>query len=164
MPYVDSYLWRLRQRIGHELVLMPGAMVVPQREDGSVLFTQRADDGSWCFPAGAAEVGGSFARTGIDELNEETGIVVVEEDLIPFGALSEAELHTIHYPNGDIAHCFALLFLTKRWRGSPRPDETESTATMFAPPDAPPEPVHPPTACALELLRAYLDTGVFQLH
>lgn len=76
-----------------------------QRDDGQLLVTRRADDRSWCFPAGAAEVGGSFARTGIDELAEETGIVVAKEDLIPFASLSEAEEHTINYPNGDVTVC-----------------------------------------------------------
>lgn len=164
MSYVDSYLWRLRQAVGHELVLMPGAMVVLQRDDGHVLLTKRTDDGSWCFPAGAAEVGGSFAQTGIDELAEETGIVVAEKDLIAFGTLSEAALHTIHYPNGDVTHCFAMCFLATRWAGDPRPDREESTEARFVLPTAPPEPVHPPTAHALELLQVYLDTGVFQLR
>lgn len=52
---------------------MPGAMVVLLRDDGHVLLTKRGDDGTWCLPAGAAEVGGSFAQTAIDELAEETG-------------------------------------------------------------------------------------------
>lgn len=73
MGYRGSYLWRLRQTVGNDLVLMPGAMVALQRKDGSVLLTRRGDDGTWCLPAGAAEAGGSFARTAIDELAEETG-------------------------------------------------------------------------------------------
>jgi len=73
---------------------MPGAMVAVQRDDQRVLLTKRAD--TWCLPAGAAEPGGGFARTAIDELAEETGIEVSERDLIPFGCLSEAEAHTIH--------------------------------------------------------------------
>ena len=68
MPYRGSYLWRLRQVIGHELVLMPGAMIALQRADQRILLTKRTDDGSWCLPAGAAEPGGSFARTAADEL------------------------------------------------------------------------------------------------
>jgi 8-oxo-dGTP pyrophosphatase MutT (NUDIX family) len=83
--------------VGNDLVLMPGAMVALQREDQRVLLTKRTDDGAWCLPAGAAERGGSFARTAIDELAEETGIEVSEQDLVPFGCLSEAETHTIHY-------------------------------------------------------------------
>ncbi len=164
MGYRDSYLWRLRQAVGNDLVLMPGAMVVLQREDGHVLLTKRTDDGTWCLPAGAAEPGGSFARTAIAELAEETGIEVSERDLIPFGCLSEAEAHTIHYPNGDVTHCFALCFLTRIWKGDPRPDEAEATEARFAGPDNPPEPLHAPTAHALSLLAAYLDSGSFQVR
>jgi 8-oxo-dGTP pyrophosphatase MutT (NUDIX family) len=164
VAYVDSYLWRLRQTVGNELVLMPGAMVALLRDDGQVLLTKRGDDGTWCLPAGAAEAGGSFARTAIDELAEETGVEVAEADLVPFASLSEAEKHTVHYPNGDITHCFAVCFLAKSWRGDPRPDGDESTAVRFVSLDRVPEPVHSPTALALKLLQTYLHTGVFQLH
>jgi 8-oxo-dGTP pyrophosphatase MutT (NUDIX family) len=164
MPFVDSYLWRLRQAVGSELILMPGALVALQRDDGQVLLTKRADDGSWCLPAGAAEVGGSFAQTAIDELAEETGVKVVKEDLVPFASLSEAEEHTLHYPNGDVTHCFALCFLARKWSGDPRPDHTESTEVRFSALDAVPEPVHRPTSRALELLQIYLDTDTFQLR
>ena len=164
MSYPDSYLWRLRQAVGNDLVLMPGAMVALQREDGCVLLTKRADDGTWCLPAGAAEPGGSFARTAIDELAEETGVEVAERDLIAFGCLSEAELHTIDYPNGDVTHCFALLFLARAWRGDPQPDGEESTEAGFFDLGALPEPLHAPTEHALELLSAHLGSGTFQVR
>jgi 8-oxo-dGTP pyrophosphatase MutT (NUDIX family) len=164
MAYKGSYLWQLRQRVGNELVLMPGAMIALQRDDQRVLLTKRADDGTWCLPAGAAEPGGSFAQTAIDELSDETGIQVSKRDLIPFGCLSEAEAHTIRYPNGDVTHCFALLFMTRAWRGNPRPDPTEATEAEFFDPQAPPEPLHAPTRHALELLDAHLRSGAFQLH
>jgi len=162
--YPNSYLWRLRQAVGNDLVLMPGAMVALQREDGCVLLTKRADDGTWCLPAGAAEPSGSFARTAIDELAEETGVEVAEHDLIPFGCLSEAGAHTIHYPNGDVTHCFALLFLARAWKGDPRPDQAEATEARFVDLDALPDPLHPPTFHALELLAAYLRSGSFQVR
>lgn len=115
MHYRDSYLWRLRQAVGSDLVLMPGAMVAVQRDDQRVLLTRRADDGTWCLPAGAAEPGGSFARTASDELAEEAGIEVSEHDLIPFGCLSEAEAHTIHYPNGDVHSILQPLTRSSCW-------------------------------------------------
>ncbi len=164
MTYEGSYLWQLRKAVGRDLVLMPGAMVVVQRDDQRVLLTKRGDDGTWCLPGGAAEPGGSFARTAIDELCEETGIEVSEDDLIPFGCLSEADAHTIDYPNGDVTHCFALCFLVKSWRGEPRPDQSESVAVMFADLDTLPEPLHSPTGHALELLRAYRRSGSFQVR
>lgn len=83
---------------------------------------------------------------------------------MPFGCLSEAELHTIRYPNGDLTHCFALCFLAEEWRGEPRPDNEESTATLFVKPDDIPDPVHAPTLHALEMLGSYLDSGRFQIR
>jgi len=164
VPHAGSYLWRLRQKIGNALVLMPGAMVVLQRADGCVLLTRRTDDGSWCLPAGAAEIDGSFALTAVEEVLEETGILVSEKDLLPFACLSEAEAHTISYPNGDVTHCFALCFLARTWDGDPFPDRTESTEVKFVELDAVPEPIHPPTAHALQLLATYLESGTFQVR
>jgi len=46
--------------------------------------------------------------------------------------------------------------------GESRPDE--STAARFAEPGAPPQPLHPPTAHALELLASYLRSGSFQVR
>lgn len=150
LSFSDSYLGQLRKRIGSELLLMPGAMVALRRPaDGRVLFTRRADDGTWCLPAGAAEPGSSFAATAIGELKEEAGVTVAEDDLIPFATLSEAGLHTIIYPNGDETHCFAVCFLAESWRGEPHPDHEETTKIE-------PSPIHGPTAHALELLNAYL--------
>lgn len=164
MTYEDSYLWRLRQAIGNGLVLMPGAMVVLQRGDQRVLMTKRADDGSWCLPAGAAEPGGSFARTAIAELAEETNVEVSEHDLIPFGCLSEPAAHTIQYPNGDVTHCFAMCFLAKAWRGDPAADGKEATDAKFVDLAAPPEPLHQPTTHALDPLAAYFHSGSFQVR
>lgn len=163
MAFEGSYLWRLRQKVGSELVLMPGAMVALQREDGDVLLTKRRDTGAWCLPAGAAEVGGSFADTAVSELAEETGVDVLAADLIPFASLSEAELHTIRYPNGDLTHCFAMCFLARRWRGDPRADMDETTDVRFANLDRLPDPLDPPARRALGLLAVFLGSGEFQV-
>ena len=164
MPYIGSYSWRLRQAVGSELILMPGAMVALLRDDQSVLLTRRTDDGTWCLPGGAAEPGGSFSRTAIDELAEETGLEVGEQDLVPFGSLSEAAAHTIQYPNGDVTHCFALLFMVKSWKGDPIPNPEEVAEISFAALEAPPAPIHEPTAHALDMLGVFLSFGQFQLR
>jgi 8-oxo-dGTP pyrophosphatase MutT (NUDIX family) len=163
LPFEGSYLWRLRQKIGHDLVLMPGAAVAAQRPDGQVLFALRGDDGTWCLPGGAAEEGGSFASTAVAELREETGLEVEPADLIPVACFSDAERHTLHYPNGDVAHYFSLLFLALQWKGEPRPDGEETTDLRFANPNDLPQPFEPSTARAVELLNGYLRSGVFQV-
>ena len=163
MSFEGSYLWRLRRKVGHDLVLQPGAAVAAQREDGKVLFIRRGDNGVWSLPGGAAEEGGSFARTAVDELREETGLVVEEADLIPVACFSDAERHTLHYPNGDVAHYFSMFFLARRWEGEPVPDGEESLEVRFADPTEPPRPFEVSTARAVELLLAYLRTGAFQV-
>jgi hypothetical protein len=56
MSFSDSYLRRLCKRIGSELILMPGAMIALRHPtDGRV--QRRAEDGTWCHSAGAAESG-----------------------------------------------------------------------------------------------------------
>jgi 8-oxo-dGTP pyrophosphatase MutT (NUDIX family) len=163
LSFEGSYLWRLRQKVGRDLVLTPGAAVAAQRPDGQVLFARRGDDGTWCLPGGAAEEGGSFARTAVDELREETGLVVELADLIPAACFSDAERHTLHYPSGDVAHYFSLLFLARRWEGEPVPDGEETTDLRFADPIDLPQPFEVSTARAVELLLGYLRSGAFQV-
>ncbi len=163
MPFEGSYLWRLRQKVGSDLVLVPGAMVFLQREDGAVLFARRGDNDLWCLPAGGAETGSSFADTALTELREETGVVVDPADLVAFACFSEADLHTITYPGGDVSHCFAMLFTARRWTGAPTPDGEETTAMLWADPADPPSPLHTPSAIALDLFLTYLRTGTFQI-
>jgi ADP-ribose pyrophosphatase YjhB (NUDIX family) len=163
LPFEGSYLWRLRQKIGHDLVLTPGAAIAAQREDGQVLLVRRGDNGVWALPGGAAEVGGSFARTAVDELREETGLRIDPADLIPAACFSAADSHTLHYPNGDVAHYFSMCFLVRRWEGEPEPDGEETLELRFADLDDLPQPFEKSTTRVVELLRGYLRTGRFQV-
>jgi 8-oxo-dGTP pyrophosphatase MutT (NUDIX family) len=158
--YEGSYLWQLRQRVGSRLLLMPGAQTLVVDEQDRILFQRSRDTGLWELPAGAAEPGGSFRSTAARELHEETGLRVAEEDLVPFASLSQADLHTVTYPNGDVLHCFALCFEARRWTGDLRPAANEVVEIAFF--DRTPEPLHPPTRRVLDLHDAYCASGLFQ--
>jgi 8-oxo-dGTP pyrophosphatase MutT (NUDIX family) len=158
--YEGSYLWEVRQQVGSRLLLMPGAQVLVVDDADRVLFQRSRDSGLWELPAGAAEPGGSFRSTAVRELFEETGLTVAEEDLVPFASLSEADLHTLNYPNGDVLHCFALCFEARRWAGDLTPDPAEVQELAFF--VEPPTDLHPPTRVVLELYGAYRTTGRFQ--
>ena len=97
------------------------------------------------------------------ELREETGVVVDPADLEAFACLSEAELHTITYPGGDVTHCFAMLFLARRWTGDPRPDGVETTEMLWADPAAPPSPLEAPPPTPSTSTAPTCATGAFQV-
>jgi 8-oxo-dGTP pyrophosphatase MutT (NUDIX family) len=161
MPtYEGSYVWEVRQQVGSRLLLMPGAQVLVVDRADRVLFQRSRDTGLWELPAGAAEPGGSFRSTAVRELLEETGLSVAEEDLVPFASLSEADLHTITYPNGDVLQCFALCFEARRWTGDLVADPDEVLELGFF--DEPPADLHPPTRVVLGLYDEYRATGEFQ--
>jgi 8-oxo-dGTP pyrophosphatase MutT (NUDIX family) len=161
--YVGSYLWRLRQTVGHDLVLMPGATVLAVDSAGRILLTKRSDTGEWCLPGGAAEAGGSFLQTAVTELEEETGLQVAPEDLVPIGCLSEASMNTFAYPNGDVTHYFAVCFLARRWSGQVAAHDQESTEVAFFSPDHLPRPMQELALPVLELYERFKRTGVFQV-
>ncbi|TWD83608.1 ADP-ribose pyrophosphatase YjhB (NUDIX family) [Kribbella amoyensis] len=164
MGYVGSYTWQLRQHVGSELLLMPGAQVLVIDHEDRILFQQRADSGLWEFPAGAAEPGTTFRSTAARELREESGLQVEESDLIPFASLSDPAVHQITYPNGDRMHCFALCFYTRRWTGTLTADPTEVRQATFQNPAEPPEPLQPQTRAVLNLFTAYRRTNTFQAN
>jgi 8-oxo-dGTP pyrophosphatase MutT (NUDIX family) len=164
MAFADSYLGRLRAEVGSRLLLVPGASLLLARADGRVLLGRRTDMGVWAVPGGGAEPGGSFTRTAVRELREEAGVVVREADLIPFATFSEAEIHTVTYPNGDLVHGFTMCFTAEAWSGEPVADGVEMSEVRFVDPSRPPEPLHPTARHTLGLLLEFRKTGVFQLR
>jgi 8-oxo-dGTP pyrophosphatase MutT (NUDIX family) len=160
MTYEGSYLWDIRRQLGSRPLLMPGAQVLVVDDAERILLQRSRDSGLWELPAGAAEPGDSFRSAAARELLEETGLVVAEADLVPFASLSEADVHTLTYPNGDVLHCFALCFEARRWTGDLRPavDEVLDAAFFYQLP----ADLHPPTRVVLELYAAFRASGVFQ--
>ena len=155
-------MWRLRQKVGHDLVLVPGALAVLRRDDGRVLMILRGDDGTWGLPAGLSEAGQSFLTTAQTEVSEEVDLRVAADDFVAFASLSEADLHTITYENGDVSQIFSLCFLAERWEGEPRPDGSEAVEVRWVDPADPPAPTHMAAIATLRLLAAYEKTGRFQ--
>jgi len=161
MSFADSYIGRLRQRVGHQELLVPGAQVLLVQE-GIGLFQRRTDSGEWEIPAGSAEPGQSFADAAIAEVREELGLSLRPEQLIPFATFSDPIQHRLVYPNGDVVHAFALCFVVSEWNGEPEADPEEVTEWGRFALTSPPEPLRLSTRRVLELYRLFSATGRFQ--
>lgn len=105
--------------------------------DNRILVAQRPPGGSlaglWEFPGGKIEAGETPEAALVRELDEELGIAVAADALIPISFVSHA------YPD---FHLLMLLFLCRRWHGNPigqqgQPLRWEATAELAALPMPP---------------------------
>lgn len=123
MPYKDSYIWKIRQKIDHDVLLAPSADAIAVRDDGKLLLIFNKDWQNWFFPGGYAEIGQTSQECAARELLEEGGIQADPSSMIPIGFVSG---HTAKYKNGDITYPFTQVFMTKVWEESVElHDETE---------------------------------------
>ncbi|MEM7245751.1 MAG: NUDIX domain-containing protein [Acidobacteriota bacterium] len=146
MPMSDFYLG-LRQKVGTDLLLMPGVAAVIHDEAGHVLI-QRRHDGSWSLPAGAIEPGEPPARAVVREVFEETGLRVRPTKVL---GIFGGEEYRSAYPNGDRVEHVVMLFLCTRVEGTLEAIDGESAELRwFWPGEVPPLATEYPR----DLLRA----------
>lgn len=115
MPYAGSYIWKVRQKIGHDPLLMPSADAIAVRDDGKLLMIFNNDWQNWFFPGGYAELGQSSSECAARELLEEGGLDAEPSDLIP---IAFASGHSAEYPNGDVTYPFTQIFIAQKWQNS----------------------------------------------
>lgn len=151
MPTPDFVL-RLRERIGTELLWLPGTSAVVLGEDGRVLLGRRADNGRWAVPSGILEPGEHPAAAIVREVQEETGIDV---EVLALTALTTTGV--VEYPNGDRAQYLDSCFWCRPLGGDLAIGDDESTELGWFAPDALPEPMNPSSLDRIAHTLAYMD-------
>ena len=116
---ISPYIAALRQHVGTDLLMLPGASAVVVDEAGRILLEQRADDGRWSLPAGAVDPGEQPAETVVREVFEETGVHVVVE------RLAGTALRQSTYPNGDVCQYLTVWFRCRAVGGTARVNDDE---------------------------------------
>lgn len=69
------YIIKIREKLGHELILIPSVAAVIKNEQGKILFQYPGGE-YWSLPAGAIEPGEAPEEAVIREVWEETGLKV----------------------------------------------------------------------------------------
>lgn len=127
---IPDFILDLRDKIGHDLLWLPGVTAVVLRESPrgitEVLLVRRADDGSWTPVTGIIDPGEEPAVAGAREVLEEAGVVASPQALVRVRALPP-----ITYPNGDHSQYLDLTFRFRHVSGDPHPADGENTEAAW---------------------------------
>src|SRR6476620_9760966 len=142
-----DFILKLREKVGHEPLWLPGVRGVVFDDAGRVLLGQRADNGQWGLITGILEPGEDPAPGLLREIFEETGVVAEAQRLVSVDAVGPTR-----YPNGDVCHFLTLVFRCRFVSGEARVNDDESLAVGWFRPEEFPE-LMPGHLEAIELAR-----------
>lgn len=111
MGFVGSDLWKVRQKLGHDLTLWAGVTVVVVNSDGKIWLGKRSDVDSWSVAGGHFELGDSAESCARRELLEELNVEALELTMI--GVITNPEQTLIKHPNGDEVQAPSFVFVAK---------------------------------------------------
>lgn len=122
MP-MSEYVRGIRERIGHDLLILPTCTVIVFDREGRVLLVRHADVRLWTTPGGALDPGERPADAAVREMWEETGLTVELEGIL--GVYAGPEFDTT-YSNGDRVTFSMTVFEGRVTAGQERPDGEET--------------------------------------
>ena len=127
---ISPYIQRLREQVGHELLLLPSISVLPRDDAGRILLV-RLRDGGWATIGGFVEPDESPADAAVREAREEAGVDV---ELGPIVAALGGPEFRVTYPNGDQTAYVAVVYEATVVGGTPEPDDDETDAVAWVAP------------------------------
>jgi 8-oxo-dGTP pyrophosphatase MutT (NUDIX family) len=119
---MSDYVRRLREKVGHDLLLLPSTHCVIRDCDGRILLVRHVE-GRWMLPGGAIDPGETPADAARRECWEEAGVLVEPERILGVYGGPEA---AITYENGSRAMYVVTIFEARLLEGEPRPDHDET--------------------------------------
>jgi ADP-ribose pyrophosphatase YjhB (NUDIX family) len=156
----ESYLGKLRQLVGSQLLMVPGARIIIENAIGEILLQKRSDFEIWGLPGGNAEPGEGLVTAIEREVLEETGLIVA--NVQPFGFGCNPELETIRFPNGDVCQFFVLNFCTETFSGDLKIMDDESLALDWFAIDRLPKML-PNMEASIIAFQEFCRSGQFQM-
>ena len=131
---VPEFILRLREKIGHDLLWLPGLLMVVVDDEGRILAGRRSDTGRWALPSGILEPGEQPEDGAAREVLEETGVVIAVERLVHIEAWEPSVC-----PNGDQVQFLTMTYACRALSGAARVNDDESTAVAWFHRDALPD-------------------------
>jgi len=156
---MGEYVKDMRKLIGHRPLMICGASVIVENEQGDILLQKREDDGTWGYAGGSVELYEEVEAAAARELYEESGLIA--EELEFFYVNSGREVHYI-YPNGDEVSNIEIIYTCKKYHGEIKKATEEMEELRFFDPqeirlEMISEPIRP-------VIREYLKRTDHLLH
>lgn len=121
-----SYISDMRKFIGHSPIMTTAAMCIIYDDVKGILLEKRSDNGLWCVPGGAIELGETLEEALAREVREETSLEISEPKLFDV----KASVHMI-YPNQDEVYYTDVVYLVKNYSGTLKHDEESTELKWF---------------------------------
>ena len=124
----SDYVLRLREKVGHDLLVVPSVAVLLFDERERVLLVRHDDRGLWVAPGGVVEPDEHPEAAAMREMRQETGI---EVDLVRIiGAFGGPEFRVRH-ANGDQVGYVMTVYEASALGVVPEFDDPESFGVGF---------------------------------
>ncbi|HTV10656.1 MAG TPA: NUDIX domain-containing protein [Acidimicrobiales bacterium] len=124
----SPYILTVREKIGHDLLLLPSVCVLVIGSDGRLLLVRNADTGEWQTIGGSVEPDEPPRDAAVREALEEAG---VEVQLVGLVDVIGGPQFRLVYPNGDLTSYVSIVFEAAVSGGEPRPDGDETTEVAW---------------------------------
>lgn len=129
---MSDYYKNLREKVGNQLIFMPGVAGVIRNEHGEMLFGRKHHEEKWGLIAGAIELGETPAEAMIREAFEETGLTIHPERII---GVYGGETYRFTYANGHQVEYITIVFECTIREGELQRENEEMKQLQFFPED-----------------------------
>ena len=132
-----GYIQEIRKYVGHSPIMVTAAMCIIYDKEKGILLEKRTDNGMWCVPGGALELGETLEEALRREVKEETSLEIYNLKLFDV----KAGVHMV-YPNKDEVYYTDVVYEINEYEGELKPD-SESKELVWTPIDKLPDNIMP---------------------
>ena len=144
-----GYIQEIRKYVGHSPIMVTAAMCIIYDKEKGILLEKRTDNGMWCVPGGALELGETLEEALKREVKEETSLDIFNPKLFDV----KAGVHMV-YPNNDEVYYTDVVYEINEYEGELKPDE-ESKELVWVPIDKLPDNIMP---TQIEYIEKFVNT------